>query len=44
MLGADTIRAELQEDWDDEEERWEVGGLQGAERAQGGLGLRLVLF
>ena len=38
------IRAELEEDRDDGEERWEVGGLQGAERGQGGLGLRLVLF
>lgn len=38
------IRAELQEDRDDGEERWEVGRLQGAEQGQAGLGLRLALF
>lgn len=38
------VRAELQEDQDDGEERWEVGRLQGAEQGQGDLGLKLALF
>lgn len=38
------IGAELQEDQDDGEERWEVERLQGAEQGQAGLGLRLPLF